>query len=250
MCELLAMSARYPTHVRQSLELFQPRGGQTGPHADGWGVAYFCGRAAALFKECGPAAGSRCFSVVAERDFHSDMVIAHIRRANPPEFGLAWANTHPFEREVGGRSWVFAHNGKLPGVHRDPRFPLGRFHPLGDTDSEYVFCHMLDRLVEAGVDDRNDDQPHRLVETIRPIVAALAGLGELNFLMGNGRILLVHAHTKLSWLTRTCAESGCEQRVSLIATQPLTGEPWQPLEAATLHVFSRGDRILGPVSTR
>lgn len=45
----------------------------------------------------------------------SRTVIAHIRRANPPEVGRAYANTQPFEREVGGRAWVFAH--RISGFH-------------------------------------------------------------------------------------------------------------------------------------
>ncbi len=248
MCELFAMSARHPTDVNHSLELFQPRGGETGPHADGWGVAYFAGRAAALFKECAPAAGSRCFSVLAERRLASTQVIAHIRRANPPEFGLAWANTHPFEREVRGRSWVFAHNGKLPGIHKDHRFALNRFFPLGDTDSEYAFCYLLDRIIDVGADRVDDAQPARLLPSLRDAVRSLSSLGEFNFLLGNGRFLVVHAHTRLSLLQRVCTEQGCAQRVSLIATQPLTDELWKPLLPGTLHVFADGDRVAGPES--
>jgi len=41
MCELLGMSARQPTDLSHSLSLLRPRGGEIGPHADGWGVAFF-----------------------------------------------------------------------------------------------------------------------------------------------------------------------------------------------------------------
>lgn len=37
MCELFGMSARHPTDVNHSLALLRPRGGEIGPHADGWG---------------------------------------------------------------------------------------------------------------------------------------------------------------------------------------------------------------------
>lgn len=37
MCELLGMSANVPTDISFSLSGLIPRGGQTGPHKDGWG---------------------------------------------------------------------------------------------------------------------------------------------------------------------------------------------------------------------
>jgi predicted glutamine amidotransferase len=46
MCELFAMNARVPTEASVHLGLL-PRGGSTGPHADGWGIAWYEGRAAA-----------------------------------------------------------------------------------------------------------------------------------------------------------------------------------------------------------
>ena len=58
MCELLGMSARRPTDVNHSLALLRPRGGEIGPHADGWGVAFFEDRAARVFKEPVPACES------------------------------------------------------------------------------------------------------------------------------------------------------------------------------------------------
>ncbi|MGZ3425991.1 MAG: class II glutamine amidotransferase [Polyangia bacterium] len=31
--------------------------------------------------------------------------------------------------------------------------------------------------------------------------------------------------------------------MTLVATQPLTDEPWQPLPPATLHVFTQGEEV-------
>ena len=92
-----------------SLALLRPRGGEIGPHADGWSLAFYEGREARVFKEPVPAAESRCLAFIAEHDYRSTIVIGHIRKANPPEFGRTSATTHPFSRELAGRSWVFAH---------------------------------------------------------------------------------------------------------------------------------------------
>ena len=38
MCELLGMSANVPTDIRFSFAGLAQRGGNTGPHRDGWGI--------------------------------------------------------------------------------------------------------------------------------------------------------------------------------------------------------------------
>ncbi|MCC7538392.1 MAG: class II glutamine amidotransferase [Deltaproteobacteria bacterium] len=241
MCELLGMSALHPTDVNHSLALLRPRGGDLGPHADGWGVAFYEGRAAQIFKEPIPAAESRCLAFIAEYDFRSTIVVGHIRRANPPQIGRAAANNHPFSRELGGRSWVFAHNGKLPGIKDDPAFALKRFLPLGETDSEHAFCFLLDRVANAGGDRVLEAGGLRAI--LRAPVTALSELGELNFLMSDGVHLLAFANTKLHVLPRACMERDCRQRVVLMATTPLTDEQWSPLATGKIHVFAAGQEV-------
>ena len=241
MCELFGMSARFPTDVNRSLALLRPRGGDIGPHSDGWGVAFYEGRAARVFKEPVPAAQSGCLAFMSDYGFQSNLVIGHIRRANPEKFGRTSANTHPFEREFGGRSWVFAHNGKLDGLRDDSRFVSRRFKPIGETDSELAFCLLLDAIALAGeIEDLTDEA---VIAAIKPLIDAFGRIGEFNFMLGDGARLYVHAHTRVSVLRRICRESGCEQEVVLLATAPLTQEDWMPLSG--LHVFA-GGRELAP----
>lgn len=246
MCELLGMSARHPTDLNASLALLRPRGGQVGPHSDGWGVAFYEGRAARIFKEPIPAVESRCLAFIAEEDYRSTIVIGHIRRANPSAYGRSSANTHPFTRELFGQSWVFAHNGKLQAVKEDARFALHRFHPTGDTDSEHAFCYLLDRLAEAheGALDTNG-----LVSALRRPVEALSGLGELNFLMSDGVHLIAFANSKLHQVKRTCVEHACNQQVIVLTTEPLTAEAWLPTEQNRLHVFVDGQELAVAANT-
>jgi glutamine amidotransferase len=243
MCELFGMSARFPTDVNRSLALLRPRGGEIGPHADGWGLAFYEGRAARVFKEPVPAAESRCLAFISEYDFRSATVIAHIRRANPPEIGRAPANTHPFERELGGRSWVFAHNGKQTGIRGDERFALRHFHPLGETDSEHAFCFLLDRLAEGLGESLAEPTAPALRRILAEPVSELTEMGEFNFLLSDGRHLVANAHTRLHLLHRSCEEQHCAQAVTLLATTPLTEEPWTPLAPATLHLFTAGEEV-------
>ena len=45
MCELLGMSANVPTDIYFSFAGLVRRGGETGPHGDGWGIAFYDGKA-------------------------------------------------------------------------------------------------------------------------------------------------------------------------------------------------------------
>lgn len=249
MCELFGMSARRPGGVSAYLGLLGPRGGGSGPHADGWGVAWYEGRAAQVFKEAGAAAHSRCYSMLAESPRASTLVVAHIRKANPPEIGQSWANTHPFEREMGGKAWVFAHNGKLAGIHGDPRFATTRFLPVGDTDSESAFCFLLERLAEVVPPAPRQVTAARLAAALREPVAELSLLGEFNFLLADGVHLVAHATGRLHLLERPCHDAECEEAAVLVATEPLSAEDWRPLEPGFIHLFAAGRRI-GSTSAR
>ena len=240
MCELFGMSARQPGAVSSYLELLGPRGGGSGPHADGWGVAWYEGRAAQVFKEPEAAAHSRCYSMLAESPRASSLVVAHIRKANPPEIGRAWANTHPFERELGGSAWVFAHNGKLAGIHGDPRFATTRFLPVGNTDSELAFCFILEKLAAVVPPAPRQISSGHLGTTLRDAVAELSTLGDFNFLLADGFHLVAHATGRLHVLERSCHTVECEEEAILLATEPLSPEDWRPLERGSIHVFAAG----------
>ena len=127
MCELFALSARWPATVALSFEAFSKRGGDTAHHADGWGVAFYEGRDARLVREPAPASSSACVRLLQDHPPRSNLVLSHIRRAT--RGGISLANTQPFARELGGQLHVFAHNGDLPRVQR--KLALGRATPLG-----------------------------------------------------------------------------------------------------------------------
>lgn len=241
MCELLGMNALHETDVNQSVALLRPRGGEIGPHADGWGLAFYEGRAARVFKEPIPAAESRCLEFIADYNFRSTIAIGHIRKANPPEFGRTSANTHPFSRELGGRSWVFAHNGKLLGVGDDSRFSLGRYRPIGDTDSEHAFCYLMDQLAKQS--HGNLLEPEQLVSVLAAPVARLSELGEFNILLTQGIHLVAFTNRRLHAVQRRCLEGSCEQSVVVLATTPLTDENWQPVEHGHIYVYAGGEEI-------
>ena len=141
MCQLLGMNCNTPTDICFSFSGFQKRGGATDVHADGWGIAFFEGKGVRMFLDPQPSAKSPIAELVRNYPIRSLNVIAHIRKATQGVVSLE--NTHPFIRELWGHYWIFAHNGNLPEF--DPALD-GSFLPVGNTDSELIFCWLLQSL--------------------------------------------------------------------------------------------------------
>lgn len=257
MCELLAMSSRLPTTVNFSLSEFARHGGQTGPHRDGWGIAYAMGRDFRIIKEPVAAADSDCVRYIQAHRFSSRIVLSHIRKASLPKT-LSFENTHPFDRELCGRRFVFAHNGHLPGIERLAAQAPPRFRPLGETDSEQAFCLILNRLAgrceAAGAYD-----PRLLWAILRELSPRLLALGRCNLLLSDGEWLFAHGDNSLYSVTRTCAvethrlasaelrmelRHEAPQRASVVATVPLTeGEGWSRFARGEIRVFRDGEAV-------
>jgi glutamine amidotransferase len=259
MCELLAMSSRLPTTVNLSLLEFTQHGGATGPHSDGWGIAYAMGRDFRIIKEPEAAADSDCVHYIQAHHFTSRIVISHIRKASLPK-SLSFENTHPFDRELFGRRFVFAHNGHLPGIPRLAAEAPRRFMPLGETDSEQAFCPMLNLLSERSA-GRDAYDPRLLLAILRELSPHLLALGRCNFLLSDGDWLFAHGDNSLHSVTRHCdvdsntfesdilrlrMRHDTPQVASLVATVPLTAdEAWRRFERGEIRVFASGEQVAG-----
>jgi glutamine amidotransferase len=68
------------------------RGGATGPHRDGWGIALYEGKGCRTFHDPKPSAHSEIARFIREYPIKSRIVICHIRRANRGRIALE--NTH------------------------------------------------------------------------------------------------------------------------------------------------------------
>jgi glutamine amidotransferase len=250
MCELLGMSANVPTDICFSFAGLMHRGGQTGPHGDGWGIAFYEGKGCRTFHDPAPSAQSEIARFIRSYSIKSRTVICHIRRANRGRVGLE--NTHPFTRELWGRLWCFAHNGQLRGVKRRP---LAWYRPVGSTDSEHAFCWMLERLRERWEKPPAD---RALMAYVGELAEDVAGLGVFNMLLSDGRTLYAFCSTELAALTRrhpfghaTLVDEDLtvdfaqvttpRDVVTVIATRPLTrDESWAKLARRRLVAFRDG----------
>jgi len=264
MCELFSMSGRLPAPVGFSLEQLARHGENAGPR-DGWGVAFYDGRAVSLFREPYPVSDSALVQFIEQHAPPSSLVISHIRKAT---FGdRLLCNTHPFTRELAGREHIFAHNGNLTGIGQDADFALRHFRPIGDTDSELAFCNLLERL--AGLWEQGSETIPALcdrLDIIAGFAADLRAFGPANFLYSDADILFAHADRRhqpdgeirapgLHFLTRSCREKAAvltgggvtmpaqEQDVILVASVPLTDEDWQPMAEGEIIALGAGQII-------
>ncbi len=156
---------------------------------DGWGIAYYPGGepSACILKEPAPASGSiRSELVKAWDHLASSVFVVHIRSATWGQ--NSDANTQPFSRAHGGRDWIIGHSGSL----RDRLVVSGRFEPVGSTDTELVFCDLLERVAEAGWRSIGECD----LERLRRELADLSQHGGMSLVMSDGLDLLVYADAR------------------------------------------------------
>jgi len=247
MCQLLGMNANTPTDVMFSFTGLATRAEE---HKDGFGIAFFEGRGLRNFVDHHSARVSPLAKLVQDYPIKSDNVIAHIRKATQGQVALE--NTHPFQRELWGRYWVFAHNGNLKDFQ--PRLHAA-FKPVGQTDSERAFCWLMQELAKAHCDVPSIEE---LTHTLRELMPQLNAYGTFNMLLSNGQALWAHGSTHLHYLLRShpfgrvqlqdedlsvdfAPETTAQDRVVVIATEPLTrDEPWVAFQPGELKVFVDG----------
>jgi len=228
---------------------------------DGWGLGYYpAGEpSAAILKEPAPPQASiRSQLALAWEQVESNVFMLHIRHAT---WGaLSDANTQPFCRTWGRRDWMIGHAGSLD--HKPET--QGPFEPVGSTDTEQMFCMLLNRFVDKGwrsLMEVNLDELHGWLTELNKI-------GEMTMCLTDGRDLLVHAdhrgvplyigllvppYDKIAFgdddldvdLTKRGAKS---RKGAIISTEPLSARDgdaeksivWRQLAPGTLMIIREG----------
>lgn len=249
MCELMGFNFVRPIQADFSIREFAQRGRD---NADGWGLAWYPDESVAVIKEAvGWQTSHHTRFLESYHGIRSHICLAHVRhltRGRPTH-----ADTHPFTREFAGRDYCFAHNGTLPDAFA---LPLGRFRPLGQTDSEFFFCHLLEAIASWGGD--------LAAASLWPLLHAKAQEcnrgGKLNFLLSDGRTLicyhdlggwkgltfkpmLVHDQERRTFDDRELHVEIGGEPVNLgvvVATSPLSVHGWEPFHTGELLVLQEG----------
>jgi len=279
MCQLLGMNCAEETDFSFSFRGFCQRGGATDVHSHGFGLAIYEGRGLRAFHDVLPAYQSPIAHMIQQYPIRTLNMIAHIRYATTGEVSLE--NVHPFSRELWGIQWVFAHNGQVPKFDDSTRLEdqplLGKttpddfhYNPVGDTDSEAVFCAILNALKAEF-----DELPtlpilHTFLSKIcQEIIEGDEETTIFNFLLGCGKFTtfayswpgrrpgskvwnglyylvreppfseahLIDVDYKLDFSKVTTPND----RVAVITTKPLTNEEgWKEFQRGQLLMFDKG----------
>jgi glutamine amidotransferase len=250
------MNSSKPATPGFSFHGFAERGGRTGEHRDGWGIAFHDGSNCQVIGDHLASIDSPLALSVKRNPLKSKNIVAHIRKATQGR--VAAENSHPFIRTLWGRTWSFAHNGDLKTFQADSP----HFAATGDTDSEAAFCHLLSGLQQrfpGGQPER-----HRLFAALGELARSIAVHGSFNFLLSDGEVLYAHCSTQLHYVVReypfTVASlvdcdmsidfsrhNHLDDRISVIATQPLTSnEDWVAFTAGELKMFIDGKPAEAP----
>ena len=247
------MSFNQPVRPAFSFRGFRRRG-ENNP--DGWGLAYYPDKSAEVFKESLASQSSALSKFLLQyTGLQSETIIAHVRKGS--KGGRSHENTHPFARVFQGREYIFAHNGTL----RDYlSLGLGSFKPIGETDSEYVFCYLLGSFEQRGLRDWTETE----FEWLGAKLSQVNAFGTFNTLFSDGTHLFCYrdrdGYNGLCYCHRQSPfgnirlkdedfdinldeEKNPTQTGYIVATKALTNERWQDVPWGCLLVFREGRQV-------
>ncbi len=249
MCQLLSLNFSKPVNSNFSYKGFRHRGAS---NPDGYGFAYYSDNAAQVIKQPIRADKSALSNFIENYPgFKSRIFLAHVRNASCGTVALK--NTHPFSRE----DYTFMHNGTLRNYSN---LELGRHKPVGDTDSEYVFCHLLDCIEKEKI---HSWKIHNF-QWLHQKLHQLNNYGSLNCIFSDGKFLFSYRdrnyHTGLYFTQRKAPfeyvcladenfevnlseEKDASQKGFIICTEPLTDEHWEEFLPGELIIFRNGSMV-------
>lgn len=247
-------------------------------HPDGWGIAYYMNGLPVVERRSHAAYNDLRFASAAEH-VRARIVVAHVRSASVGI--PAMTNTHPFSmgRWVFAHNGTIPRFDLIaPRLETSEEGAGMLSHRRGTTDSELVFLWILGRILRGrrlGPEKLDEHVPlETIVRAVRDCANAIeawcieANAEEspsLNFVITNGKCLVAARRGNTAyWLTRDdmtscelcgvchCARCGGDAerrrhapisgyRAVVVASEPLTSEPWRSLPDR--HVLAVGAGI-------
>lgn len=260
MCELLALHFNQRISPSFTFRGFLRRGIV---NPDGWGLAYYEDIATYVYKEPIESNESKLAEELRQNPaMQSKIFLSHVRLASVGSVSLR--NTQPYMRALDDREYVFAHNGTVSNFKE---LPLSvNFQPHGDTDSEFLFCHLISEIKQNthGVWNKKSFHwlHHKLYELNR--------LGTVNILISDGEFVFAY-HDKNGynglhfterkapydivhlldedWQIDLSYEKDPSVRGVIIASVPLTDEKWHRFENGELRVYRDGQLVYSSSSS-
>lgn len=224
----------------------------------GWGYGWYPGNedAATVIKDASVLRAAGMIKAMAEwQRFHSTLFICSIRGAAE---NIVQKNIQPFSRSYAGSDWIMLHNGTLKN-YKDV-FYLGNdplFEPIGTTDSEYIFCWLMQKISQEKVRGLGNLDKQKLHSWF----VEINRYGTANFMLSDGKYLVVYqdknGFNPIYWCRRvppyqqTVMESSdvmidlndeAEQETTMVvfANEALTQDTWNPIGLGEILMVRRG----------
>jgi predicted glutamine amidotransferase len=195
MCELLGINCNKETNPKFSFTKLKTNTSQR----NGWGVSfnneeenngYFI-----TIKSSKDANSSELAKeAISLKSLKGTNFIAHVRTSSGSTH--CTLNTHPFELSLNpdrrgkrDKSWVFAHNGSVNADELQKQ--LKELKPHGDTDSEIIFCWIIEKLRKKYPYNGDNSLVKELAEIIKDPLFQKIHTG-INFLMSDGNLLFAY----------------------------------------------------------
>jgi len=275
MCELFGASFNKQVGIQFAFNKFRESGEC---NRQGWGFAWYPDKVSSqIIKEAKKATESEISEFISiSNTIKSKIFISHVRYATGRGAAAeaVHRNTHPFSKIYKRREYIFAHNGfeRPPGAFkRDHSKLLSDFNisqsyfPLGDTDSELAFCHLMDyirhysRRNSRRFDNGND------FGILAKKLYLMNECGKLNLMFSDGEYLFCY-HTKdqapntLKYVRRKAPFGNIKYKDSdqeinliktkdstqkgyIISTNALSNEEWVDFAPGQLIVFKSGEIV-------
>ncbi len=238
-----------------------------GRHAFGWGLGWYPGGRQSAMVAKDPAARGKQVLADAFADwssFRSSVFFCKVLGAGQ---NYTHTEAQPFSRSFAGRDWLFMHNGDLDKQELDKLHGKSRrlLEPLGQTDSELAFCHLLARIREGDARKLADVAPQALLSWFQ----SLDALGSADMCLSDGLTLIAFHGSqspKRLYYSRIQPpdnqgpqQSGAVQ-VSLsdprdtyrtafmVSTAEFSTGSWQPMQPGQMIVVRRGAIVWNSVA--
>ena len=243
MCQLLGICSNKNIDIKFSIKEFRHRGER---NYHGWGFGFWNeeNNKWEIVKE----PNSLWYEDIENEKFNfkSKIIIGHVRLASCGS--QSHKNTHPFTRE----KYIFVHNGTVKEIITHPDFKLKEIKPEGETDSEYAFCYILEKIKENKEND--------IKEILEIEGEKIKKYGRFNFLFSDGNFLYAFGDDSLYFCERKFPFSyvklkddqfeidlgeikAIDEKAVIVATESLTeGENW--IKISGLKIFKEGECIV------
>ncbi len=252
-CELMGYSFNETVQSRHIFSVFRYR-----ELRHGWGTAYYPDKSVLLYKEPTKILSSKLATFLTTyEEYKAPLMMAHVRIATVGS--VLYRNTHPFQRELAGKQYVFCHNGTLSNYQNGLK--LGSIKPIGTTDSEHLFCYLLGQIEKESIEEWNSETCKWLESKFK----RANDFGWMFCLFSNGEHLFAYrcdnySDERLHYVKRKSPYGkihfkGMNKTVDLstiypalskgviFASKPLSNESWTTVKKGKLIVVKGGEVV-------